>query len=104
MCAVDEEAYSERAMEWLMESLVSQEGLGSRMAGEQAEADSLHDRLHQIEDNDEIVTVTVLEGDPDGELDQENHLQGNAKKVLIEAPPSCAQRSTRSKLEKMPRS
>lgn len=44
MCAVDENGYSERALEWLMDSLV--------------------------EDNDEIVTVSVLEGDPD-EIDQE---------------------------------
>ncbi|PWN30530.1 adenine nucleotide alpha hydrolases-like protein [Jaminaea rosea] len=44
MCAVDRNSYSERALEWLMESL--------------------------LEDNDEIVTVTVLEGDPD-EIDQE---------------------------------
>lgn len=44
MCAVDNNAYSERALEWLMESLV--------------------------EENDEIVTVTVLEGDPET-IDQE---------------------------------
>lgn len=44
MCAVDDNTYSERALEWLMESLVS--------------------------DGDEIVAVRVLEGDPD-EIDQE---------------------------------
>lgn len=44
MCAVDDNGYSERALEWLMESLVS--------------------------DGDEIVALRVLEGDPD-EIDQE---------------------------------
>jgi hypothetical protein len=44
MCAVDDNAYSERALEWLMESLVG--------------------------DGDEIVAVRVLEGTPD-EIDQE---------------------------------
>ncbi|CAO1613963.1 unnamed protein product [Jaminaea pallidilutea] len=54
MCAVDSNAYSERALEWLMESLV--------------------------EDNDEIVTITVLEGDPD-EIDQE-HARDAAKELM----------------------
>ncbi|CAO1618770.1 unnamed protein product [Parajaminaea phylloscopi] len=56
MCAVDENPYSERALEWLMESLV--------------------------EDNDELVTVSVLEGDPD-EIDQEQARE--AAKELMSA-------------------
>ena len=45
MCAVDDNSYSERALEWLMESLVS--------------------------DGDEIVAVRVLDGEVE-EIDQEN--------------------------------
>jgi nucleotide-binding universal stress UspA family protein len=44
MCAVDDNTYSERALEWLMESLVS--------------------------DGDEIVALRVLDGDPDA-IDQD---------------------------------
>lgn len=40
------------------------------MGDEGGEANSISPFLDQIEDNDEIVTVTVLEGDPDGESSQ----------------------------------
>lgn len=41
MCAVDDNSYSERALEWLVDGLV--------------------------EDGDEVVALRVLEGDADGE-------------------------------------
>jgi hypothetical protein len=72
------------------------------MAGEEVEADSLCHLLDQIEDNDEIVTVTVLEGDPDGESGQAVNLT-IPNHIEVDSIPQH-QKSTRSKLEKMPRS
>lgn len=56
MCAVDSNSFSERALEWLMESLV--------------------------EDNDEIVAVRILDGDPDT-IDQDEARE--AAKELMSA-------------------
>jgi hypothetical protein len=72
-------------------------------AGEEIEADSLCHLLDQIEDNDEIVTVTVLEGDPDGESGQAGNLHDPANHTDQRSIPHL-QKSTRSRLEKMPRS